>query len=61
MKEKIEELIQHHNLACLELKELINELYGLKEKTDDVDLVIDKYASELAWRRVFIGQLEELL
>lgn len=67
MKEKIQELIQHHTLACEELSELINELYGLKnksDKTEDIDALnqmIDKYSSEKAWRKVFINQLEDLI
>lgn len=31
MKQKIEELIQHHKSACEEVKELLNELHGLSD------------------------------
>jgi len=67
MKEKIQELIQHHTTACNEITELINELYGLEGKSDkqeDIDALnqtIERSISEKAWRKVFINQLEDLL
>lgn len=67
MKEKINELILHHQHSCQELNELLNELYGLKNKTDNpedinaLESTIERYACETAWRKVFIGQLEDLL
>ena len=62
MKQKIEELIQHHKSACEEVKELLNELHGLEGKDiDNVSELVDKYSEELALRRVFISQLEDLL
>jgi len=61
MKQKIENLIQHHKEACQELEFLLNELYDLKSKVEDSDGLIEKYSQELAWRRVFIGQLNDLL
>ena len=62
MKHKIEELIQHHKSACEEVKELLNELHGLEGKDiDSVSELVDKYSEELALRRVFISQLEDLL
>ena len=62
MKQKIKELIQHHKSACEEVKELLNELHGLEGKDiDNVSELVDKYSEELAFRRVFISQLEDLL
>lgn len=64
MKEKIENLIQHHKEACQELEMLLNELHGLENKTEEKDLVertIDKYSSELAWRKLFLQDLNDLL
>ena len=62
MKQTIEELIQHHKSACEEVKELLNELHGLEGKDiDSVSELVDKYSEELALRRVFISQLEDLL
>jgi len=64
MTEKITELILHHKLACEELTELINELYGLKGKEgieQEIDASIERYSSEKAWRKVFISQLEDLI
>ena len=62
MKQKIEELIQHHKSACEEVKELLNELHGLEGKDiDSVSELVDKYSEELTLRRVFISQLEDLL
>lgn len=64
MKTKIENLIQHHKESCQELEMLINELHGLENKTEEKDLVertIDKYASELAWRKLFLQDLNDLL
>ena len=62
MKQKIEDLIQHHKSACEEVKELLNELHGLEGKDiDSVSELVDKYSEELALRRVFISQLEDLL
>ena len=62
MKHKIEELIQHHKSACEEVKELLNELHGLEGKDfDSISELVDKYSEELALRRVFISQLEDLL
>lgn len=63
MKEKIEQLIQHHTEACNELKMLINDLHGLRDKTDEKDLQdsIDMYSRELVWRKMFICQLEDIL
>ena len=62
MKQKIKELIQHHKSACEEVKELLNELHGLEGKDiDSVSELVDKYSKELAFRRVFISQLEDLL
>ena len=62
MKHKIEELIQHHKSASEEVKELLNELHGLEGKDiDSVSELVDKYSEELALRRVFISQLEDLL
>ncbi len=62
MKQKIEELIQHHKSACEEVKELLNELHGLEGKDiDSVSELVDKYSEELSLRRVFISQLEDLL
>ena len=61
MKQKIEELIQHHKSACEEVEELLNELQGLEGKDiDSVSELVDKYSEELALRRVFINQLEDL-
>ena len=58
MKQKIKELIQHHKSACEEVK----ELHGLEGKDiDSVSELVDKYSEELAFRRVFISQLEDLL
>ena len=62
MKQKIKELIQHHKSACEEVKELLKELHGLEGKDiDSVSELVDKYYEELALRRVFISQLEDLL
>lgn len=62
MKQKIEELIQHHKSACEEVKELLNELHALEGKDiDSVSELVDKYSEELALRRVFISQLEDLI
>ena len=62
MKQKIKELIHHHKSACEEVKELLNELHGLEGKDiDSVSELVDKYSEELAFRRVFISQLEDLL
>ena len=62
MKQKIEELIQHHKVACEEVKELLNELHGLEGKDiESVSELLDKYSEELALRRVFISQLEDLI
>ena len=62
MKQKIEELIQHHKSACEEVKELLNELHGLEGKDiDSVSELVDKYSEELSLRKVFISQLEDLL
>ena len=62
MKQKIKELIQHHKSACEEVKELLNELNSLEGKDiDSVSELVNKYSEELSLRRVFIGQLEDLL
>lgn len=62
MKQKIEELIQHHKVACEEVSELLKELHGLEGKDfDSISELVDKYSEELALRRVFISQLEKLL
>lgn len=62
MKQKIEELIQHHKSACEEVSELLKELHGLEGKDiDSVSELVDKYSEELSLRRVFISQLEDLL
>ena len=61
MKQKIEELIQHHKEAKLEVGELINELHNFKDKDEDCQKLIDKYSQEYAWRGVFINQLEDLI
>lgn len=61
MKQKIENLIQHHKEACQELEFLLSELYDLKNKVEDSDGLIEKYSQELALRRLFVGQLENIL
>lgn len=67
MKHKIEELIQHHKVACEEVSELLRELHGLEGKSDNrediesLKQMIVKYSEEYAWRKVFINQLEDLI
>lgn len=61
MKEKIENLIQFHKEAKLEVSELIKELHSFKDKDEDCQKLIDKYSQEYAWRGIFINQLEELI
>jgi len=67
MKEKIEQLIQHHKLAKQECWELINELRAIGEtsltedEAKDLNRTIEKYSEEYSWRGVFISDLEDLL
>lgn len=67
MKEKIEELIQHHKTAKEECYSLIDELRAIGEtelsKSEIIDLnnTIEKYSQEYAWRGIFISQLEDLI
>lgn len=61
MKEKIEQLIQHHKLAKQECWELINELREINKKDSEAKALIDRFTEEYAWRGVFISDLEDLL
>lgn len=65
MKDKIKDLIQHHKNACDELNHLINELHSLEGVRWDVQSEkynkISKYGDELAWRKLFIQDLEDTL
>lgn len=60
MKEKIENLIQHHKEACQELQMLIGELHEMGSKLEDSDGLIEKYSQEYTLRKVFLGQLEDI-
>lgn len=67
MKERIEELIQHHKTAKEECNFLCNELYDIddskmsEEDKTSLESLKMRYAEESAWRGVFISQLENLI
>lgn len=61
MKERIEQLIQHHKLAKQECWELINELREINKKDSEAKALIEKFAQEYSLRSVFISDLEDLL
>lgn len=67
MKQKIEQLIQHHKLAKQECFELLQELYKLKDsdlskaEKDGLEIAINRNENEIYLRSVFISDLEDLL
>ena len=66
MKEKLEELIQHHKHAKQEAWELAQELYRTDEtRLSEDDLKVLEAAkrdmnSEYSWRALFLQDLESL-
>lgn len=67
MKERVEDLIEHHRMALHEVKNILDELSKIdkvkmsQDENNSLILMITRYQEERDMRKIFLDDLQDLL